>query len=190
MKTDEAMKYTSSPLTFIFKYIFPPIMIAGGIIGYLTLNNSDDVVMSNFSNAFGIAMIWVSIFLIQMPFRVKNVEVDENGLSIRSGNGSKAIPFKNIKSVSILDLTNPWMITVKYKDINKDQTNKLSYMPNSKYQRIMKLDEMTEYITQKAKAQNENYEESSTIKNLALLFLAGLPFLIGMIYFMSKTGFH
>ena len=190
MKTDEAMKYTSSPLTFIFKYIFPPIMLAGGIIGFLTLNNSNDEVMSNFSNAFGIAMIWVSIFLIQMPFRVKNVEVDENGLSIRSRNGSKVIPFKNIKTISLLDFTNPWMITVKYKDINKDQTNKISYMPNPKYQRIMNLDEMTEYITKKAKEQNDDFEESSTVKNLAILFLAGSPFLIGMIYYMSNTGFQ
>ncbi|MGX1927770.1 hypothetical protein [Flagellimonas sp. 2504JD4-2] len=54
----------------------------------------------------------------------------------------------------------------------------------------MKEDEMTEYLTKKARSENPNFEESSTKKNLLILFLAGLPFFIGMIYFISKAGFN
>ena len=184
------MTYNSSPQTFIFKNIFPIIMLGGGIIGFFTLKNSGDELLSNFANAFGIALVWISIFLIQMPFRLKKVEIDENGLKIKSGNDEQIIPFKNINSVLKFDLSNPWMITVKYLDSNKNENRKISYMPNSKYQRFMKEDEMTEYLTKQAKSKNPNFEESNTIKNLLIIFLAGLPFFIGMIYFMSKAGFN
>ena len=184
------MTYNSSPQTFIFKNIFPIIMLGGGIIGFFTLKNSGDELASNFANAFGIALVWISIFLIQMPFRLKNVEVDENGLKIKSGNDYQIIPFKKINSISKFDLSNPWMITVKYLDSNKNENRKISYMPNSKHQRFMKEDEMTEYLSLKAKSENPNFEESNTMKNLLILFLAGLPFFIGMIYFMSKAGFN
>ena len=182
--------YKSSPQTFIFKNIFPIIMLGGGIIGFFTLKISGDELASNFANAFGIALVWISIFLIQIPFRLKNVEVGENGLKINSGNGNQIIPFKKINSVSKFDLSNPWMITIKYLDSQKNENRKISYMPNSKYQRFMKEDEMTEFLTQKAKSENPNFEESNTLKNILILFLAGLPFFIGMIYFMSKTGFN
>ena len=165
-------------------------MLVGGIIGFITLKNSGDELAANFAIAFGIALIWVSIFLIQMPFRLKKVEVDEKGLKMKSGNGEQIILFKNIISVSKFDLSNPWMITVKYSDSTKNENRKISYMPNSKYQRFMKEDEMTEYLTEQAKSTNPNFEESNTIKNLLIMFLAGLPFFIGIIYFMSKAGFN
>ena len=184
------MTYNSSPQTFIFKKIFPILMLGGGIIGFIALRNSGDELASNFANAFGIALVWISIFLIQMPFRLKKVEIDENGLKIKSGNDNQIIPFNKINTVSKFDLSNPWMITVKYLDFAKNENRKISYMPNSKYQRFMKEDEMTEYLTQKAKSENPNFEESNTLKNLLILFLAGLPFFIGMIYFMSKVGFN
>ena len=184
------MTYISSRQTFIFKYIFPAVMLVGGILAFITLKNSGDELTSNFANAFGIALIGISIFLIQMPFRVKYVEVDENGLKSKSGSGNEIIPFKNVKSVSKLDLSNPWMITVKYLDSRRNENRKISYMPNSEYQRIMKEDEMTEYISNQARLKNPNFEESSILRNLLILLLAGLPFYIGIIYFISKTGIN
>jgi hypothetical protein len=52
--------------------------------------------VSNFANAYGIALVWVSIFLVQMPFRLKNVEVDENGINIKSRNDNQIIPFNEV----------------------------------------------------------------------------------------------
>ena len=184
------MKYNSSPLTFIFKYIFPAIMLISGIIGFVALKNIGDESLSNFANAIGIAMVWISIFLLQMPFRLKKIELDKNGLMIKLGNDEELIPFKNINSISKFDLSNPWMITVKYSDSTKNENRKISYMPNSKYQRFMKEDEMTEYLTEQSKSQNPNFVESNTMKNLLILMFAGLPFFMGTIYFMYKSELY
>ncbi|MGX1927771.1 hypothetical protein [Flagellimonas sp. 2504JD4-2] len=126
------MTYSSAPQTFIFKNIFPIIMLGGGIIGFFTLKNSGDELASNFANAFGIALVWISIFLIQMPFRLKKVDVDENGLKIKSASDEKIIPFRTIKSVSKFDLSNPWMITVKYLDSNKIEKFHTCQIQNTK----------------------------------------------------------
>ena len=181
------MTYNSSPQTLIFKNVFPILMLGVGIIGFVTLKNSTDESVSNFANAFGIALVWISIFLIQLPFLLKKVEIDENGLKIISGKNHQVIPFKNINTISKFDLSNPWMITVNYIDTEK-KNRKISYMPNSKYQRFMKEDEMTEYLIQKVKSENPKFETSNTLKMLLILFLSGLPFFIGVIYFMSKSS--
>ncbi|MEL6988787.1 MAG: hypothetical protein AAGK97_13310, partial [Bacteroidota bacterium] len=68
--------YTSSPQTFIFKYIFPVMFIGMGIFGYIMSSQQEETVY--FSKGFLVALIWVSIFLVQMPFRLKRITVDEN----------------------------------------------------------------------------------------------------------------
>jgi hypothetical protein len=128
--------------------------------------------------------------MVQMPFRLKKVEVDDHGLKIEPENREEVVPFKDVISVSKFGLSAPFLITVKYSDSNGVEDRKASYMINSKYQRFMKEDEMTEYLTERSRASNPNFEESSALKNIAILFLAGLPFFIGMGYFMSKTGFN
>ena len=165
-------------------------MLISGIIGFVTFKNSGNESLSNFANAFGIALVWISIFLLQMPFRLKEIEVNKNGLKIKSGNVEELVLFKNINSISKFDLSNPWMITVKYSDSTKNENRKISFMPNSKYQKFMKEDEMTEYLTEQAKSQNPNFADSNTMKNLLFLMLAGLPFFIGTIYFMYKSEFY
>ncbi|MEM9258536.1 MAG: hypothetical protein AAGA62_02750 [Bacteroidota bacterium] len=137
-------------------------MLGSGIIGFFILKNTGDESVSNFANSFGIAWVWISIFLIQMPFKLKNIEVDKNGLKVKSARNEELIPFKNIISVSKFDFTNPWMMTVKYLDAAKNECIKISYLPSPKHQRFMKEDEMTEYLTTQAKSQNPNFEESNS----------------------------
>ncbi len=162
-------------------------MLIGGTVAYLFLSSSGDEISTNFKNAFGIAFVWSAIFVIQMPFGLKEIEVDEKGIRVKSDSRDKTIPFKNVNSVVKFGLSNPMMVIVKYSTSDGNEKRKLSYMRNSKYQRIMKEDEMTEYLTNQAKANNPNFEESNTFKNLLILFLLGLPFFIGMFYFMTKT---
>jgi len=146
--------YKSSPQTFIFKNIFPFLMLGSGLFVFITLKNVGDEIASNFANSFGIALLWITIFLVQLPFRLKKVTVDENGLQIKTGNGVESILFKNINAVSKFDLASPWMITVKYTDSTKNEERKIAYMPNAEYQRFMKEDEMTAYITAQSKINN------------------------------------
>ncbi len=114
--------------------------------------------------------------------------VDEDGLTILSRSGQESIPFDNICSVSKFDLSNPWFMTIKYIDKTKNKTRKISYLPHQKHQRFMKQDEMTEYLVTQSRKYNPNYEDVSVIKNMIIVFLAGLPFFIGMLYFMCQSG--
>jgi len=164
-------------------------MIGGGITGLITLLNTGDGQLKNFAIAFGISLVWISIFLLKMPFNLKSISADENGIRIKSTKDFSIIKYNHVRSISKFDFTNPWMITLKYFDEIKGKEIKISYMPNSKYQKFLQDDEMTSFIMEKSKLNNPNFVESSTIKNLLLLFLAGTPFFIGMIYFMLKSGF-
>lgn len=163
-------------------------MLITALIVIFIFRKSGDESLIYFTNAVGIALIWVSIFIVQMPFRLKRIEVNEKGLKIKTGNRNGIIPFKNISAVSKFDFVNPWMITIKYLDPNTGKVRKISFMPDAKYQRFMKEDAMTEYLTQQSRLENPDFAESSTVKNIAILFLAGLPFFMGMIYYASKAG--
>ena len=178
------MIYKSAPLTFFYKNIFPIVVLIGGIIAFIALKNDGDNSTSNIAYAFGIIFFWNAIFLIQLPFRLKKITIDKDGVSIKTGNGAEIIPFKDIKAVSKYDLSNPWMLTIKYIDSNKNEDRKISYMPHSKYERFLQADDMTAYLREQAKINNPNFEESNTIKNFLILFLVQLPCLIGTCYFI------
>lgn len=178
------MIYKSAPLTFIYKYLLPIVVLLGGIIMFITLKNNGDESTSNIVYAFGIIFFWNALFLIQLPFRLKKITIDKDGVSIKSGNGAKIIPFKDIKAVSKYDLFSPWMMTIKYVDSKKQEERKISYKPHSKYERFLKADDMTAYLREQAKINNSHFEESNTIKNYLILALAELPCFIGMCYFI------
>ncbi len=163
-------------------------MIIGGGFAFVMLKNQDNGLASNFANAYGIALTWISIFLVQLPFRLKKVTVDDKGLKIKSDDGNKVIPFKEVYAVSKFELTSPWMVTVKYFDSVSGEKIKIAYMPNQKYQKFMKDDDMTAYLKNESKTNNPAFEESNNLKNLLILFCVGLPFFIAMFYFMSKSG--
>lgn len=107
-------------------------------------------------------------------------------MKLKTKNGEQLIPFQKIYSVSLFDISNPWMPTIKYLDTKKNKYKKISYIADHKYQRVMKEDEMTAFLTKQARLNNPDFEESSVSKNRMILFLAGLPFTIGMIYFMMQ----
>lgn len=113
--------------------------------------------------------------------------VDDQGLHIKSGRNDKLIPFRNITTVSKFDLASPWAWAIKYVNPSKNTHHKISYIPKAEYQQGFKDDEMTAYIIDQARANNPNYQQTSTVKNLLILFIAGLPVGIAMIYFMTQT---
>ena len=72
------MTYQSAPFITFMKYVFPIIFIGGGIFTIITFSSFADEKQINFLYAFGIALFWVSIFMVQMPFRLKSITVDED----------------------------------------------------------------------------------------------------------------
>ena len=189
-RKEQLTMYKSSPQTFIFKYIFPVLFFTGGILSFIILHNFGDESLANFAKSAGISFVWIAIFVAQLPFNLKSIVVDKEGIKLPMESGEKLIPFKDVQSISKLDLYCPWLVTIKYMDSAKKEIQRMAFMPNAKYQRFMKEDEMTAYIMEQAKKQNHSYQESSTLKNLLILCVVGLPFFVASLYFLFKSEMY
>jgi hypothetical protein len=64
--------YKSSPFTFVFKFIFPVFMLAGVIFGIYMSWIEGTPESQGFAKAMITITVWISIFLVQMPFRLKH----------------------------------------------------------------------------------------------------------------------
>ena len=178
--------YKSSQLTIIFKYFFPVIMITFAILGILKLWTSEIPESHDFAKGFIFMAIWVSIFLVQMPFRLKSVETTEQGLLIKDFGKKMLIDYRDVHWISKYDITCPWAITIKYRDKDSEKDKKVSYMPGQSTQQLFKNDTMTQYIMDQIKAHNPDYskdDQPSAFKNMIITTLLGLPFLLAFLYF-------
>jgi hypothetical protein len=132
-----------------------------------------------------IVIIWSGIFLVQAPFRLKNIKADDNGVTIK---GSEThIEYRNVISVSKFDLAGPHFITLKYFDPCSGSDKKVCYIPDHKDKRSMDDDAMTSFIKSKAKVSNANYVEKSTFKNFAILLLLAVPTMALAFYFINQN---
>jgi len=173
--------YKSSKQTLIFKYIFPILFILGLIFPFLFSNFIEES-PDGFSLAFAIVSIWISIFLVQMPFRLKNIETSDDGVKI-IGKQNKLIPFSDIESVSKFDVASPWFMTIKYMDKQTQKNKKICFMPSHSDSRIMADDAMTSFIKSKIKKENQ----PSAVKNFLFLMLLSSPFTLAALYFLSQS---
>ena len=140
------MTYQTAPKTFFVKYILPAIVVLLFLFIVPAIWNGIDGVPLHFKYAFVIVFAWNLIFILQLPFRLKNMTVDDQGLHIKSGRNDKLIPFRNITTVSKFDLASPWAWSIKYVNPSKNTHHKISYIPKAEYQQGFKDDEMTAYI--------------------------------------------
>lgn len=137
-----------------------------------------------FTKSFTVAAIWVSIFLVQMPFRLKNIIANESDLIIMESNKQIHVDYKDVYWITKFDISSPWFITLKYRDINTGLDKKISYMPSKKDQKLFADDLMTQFIRNKIKInRTRDIQEPSVIKNLILIGLLSLSVLALMIYF-------
>ena len=179
--------HKSSPLTFIFKYIFPAFMIVGMIYGNLMTWTEGSPESQRFAMATLIASLWASIFIVQMPFRLKYIRTSETGIIIKTRGIEKLVYYKDIEWVAKFDFTSPFFMTLKYHDNEDGLYKKISYMPSQNDQTIFGSDEMTKYIKEKISTENPEYSKESqpsTIKNFLRTTLIGLPFFILIFYYM------
>jgi len=185
--------YKSSSQTFIFKYIHPFFIIFGGLFGIYALYNFGGQGGSGFIKAFCIAYLWTFIFLIQVPFRLKSLEADVDGVKIISRNTKELIKYKNIEYISKFDLAAPWFTTIKYKDDISNLSKKIAFIPSPKDQVIFKEDNLSSYIKANMKLHVPHYHDSmhpSTFKNMGRLFLLATPVIGLMLYFMKDIFFQ
>ncbi len=184
----ENISFKSSKQTVLFKYFFPFLFLIG-FISAISANSILGKTPDGFPQAFLIITIWLSIFLVQVPFRLKNVTALNDGIIIK-GLDKKIIPYQDIISVSMFDLAGPWFVTIQYEEKSSLQRKKICFIPSSSDKRIMADDEMTKFIKNKMQIENpSNYElnQKSSIKNFFIMMLLGAPFAILAFYFLSSS---
>jgi hypothetical protein len=182
--------YKSSSFTFVFKYFFPIFMLGGWAFGIYMFSMDTENFDSNFAKGMSVMYVWMAFFLVQMPFRLKNIEVTETGISFMDFGKKILIDFKDIHWVVQGDLAGPWFFTIKYYDIESGQDKKICYMPAQKNQKAFTVDEMTAFIWKKIVQLNPNYDKKnqpSLLKNTILITILGLPFLALFLYFMQGS---
>jgi len=182
--------YKSSKQTLIFKYIFPFLFILGYTLAFIVSDFIEET-PEGYPMAFAIMSLWISIFLVQMPFRLKNIETSDDGVKI-IGRQNKLIPFSNIESVSKFDVASPWFMTIKYFDQQTQENKKICYMPSQSDSKMMADDAMTAFIKNKIKEENPHYSEEnqpSTVKNFLFLMLLSSPVTLAVLYFISEPWF-
>jgi len=182
--------YKSSPFTFVFKYVFPVIILASVFFSIYKSWNYGAPESLGLTKAIITLSIWILFFLVQMPFRLKNIETTEKGIFIKDYGTTKTVAYKDIAWVSKFDITSPWFVTIKYKDESTGAYKKISFIPNQRAQRLFANDEMSEFIKNKIISENVNYTEDnqpSKLKNILLLMILGLPFVLLAFYFMNDT---
>lgn len=179
----------SSSQTFIFKYLFPVLMLGMALFIIYIMYFQGDEMSKGFAKAFAVAFLWISYFLIQMPIRLKSIEAKENGIIIKN-NESQPIEYKDIVWVAKFDITSPFFVTIKYRNKISDSYKKIAYMPNQRDKKMFVDDTLTAYIKNMVKKSNPDFTREkapSTMKNFLFMMLLSLPFIILMLYFLNES---
>jgi hypothetical protein len=165
-------------------------MLSGVIFGIYMSWTEGTTESQGFAKAMITVTLWISIFLVQMPFRLKNIETTEKGIIIKDIGKENFVDYKDIEWITKFDFSSPWFVTIKYLIKETGEYKKISFMPNQRDQRFFANDAMTEFIKNKIIEENLNYSKDSQpsqIKNLALLMVLGLPVAILAFYFMNES---
>lgn len=179
--------FKSSSSTDFFKYFFPVIMLAGAVFGIYTSWTQGTPESQGFAKAMTVAVLWISIFLVQMPLRLKYIEADEEGIRIKDRGGITRVNYKEIDWITRYDLSNPYFVTIKYLDKNSGEHKKVSFKPVQSSQKPFSNDAMSEFIKKKIISDNPNYspeDQPSQVKNFILMILMGTPAAVLMYLFM------
>ena len=171
--------YKSSPLTPVFKYLFPVFLIFGA--GFNIYNsrihgNPDSL---GFTKGIIVITIWISYFLFQALFRLKIIEATDSDLMIKEFKKQTIIQYKDVHWITKFDISCPLFITIKYREKESAVDKKISFMPLQADQRPFTNDAISEFIKDKIKVHNPNYSKDtqpSVFKNILILTLLGLPY--------------
>ena len=160
-------------------------MLAGAIFGIYMSWTEGSPESLGFAKGMLTVTVWISIFLIQMPFRLKNIETTEQGILIRDFGRETFVDYKDIQWISKFDFSSPWFVTIKYNEKETGGTKKISFISNQQDQRFFGNDAMTEFIEKKIAEENLDYSKPSKVKNFVILMILSLPFTVLALYFMN-----
>ena len=183
--------YKSSSQTFIYKYLFPVIFIFGPIFHMYAFWKSNDPELIATAKGFTVMYIWIFIFLVQLPFRLKNIETSDKGIIIKDFRKKALIPYHDLIWIAKFDITCPFFVTIKYREDNTGLEKRVSFIPAKDQQRCFKNDAMSEFIkSQIKKEDNElsNEKQPLQFRNFIIVLLLSLPFFLLSLYFMDQLN--
>jgi hypothetical protein len=175
--------YKSSNLTFFYKYIFVPIWL----FGYLWMKFNH---LNNYSELkyFEILILWPLSWMTVLMIRLRNIEVTDNFIVIKSFRKQHKVAFKDIEYVSQPLLISPKIVSLKYNDIETNETKKILFMLSLRSVLFDLFEEadITKLIRAKIISENKSYTEANSPYRwlpIAYIFLTGLPILLFILLF-------
>lgn len=181
--------YKSSPITIFFILFVPAFFIIATIINMYSIWSQGVDQHIGFGKAMSINTIWVGFFIIQFPFRLKNIVAADMGLLIKGlGKNASLIDYKDIDYIARFDILNPFFMTIKYRDQISGEHKKIFFMPSKGDQRIFADDKLTERIKELMKKNNPNWSEDhfpSSIRNFIVLIAICIPVGLLSFYFLN-----
>jgi len=179
--------YKSSFKTYVFKFIAPVGLLIWGCNLYINFS-LEGIGFSNNSNiGFLLLFLWVAYLVISTSIQSKYIYATNDELLIKKGNQRLELLYSDIISISIIDISAPFGVTIKYKDNRSRGIKKITYFPQEGSQSVFKEDRMTAFIKGKILEYqpNRTIEHPSTVKNGFILLIVNLIVVIPIFCLIS-----
>lgn len=181
--------FKSSSSSNIYKYLYPVLTLALMVYFLYVFVNKAGELSLEYIVATILMFVWIFVFSLQMPFRLKNIEADESGVHIMSKEGKKTVEYGDILWISKFDLSSPSLITIRYKDRATGLEKKVAYLPDRKAGAMMGDDELTGFIKNKVLLLNPELEDSmKKVQRSKYLVFITLSIIFIAIFALLITG--
>jgi hypothetical protein len=177
--------YRTSSLTFIYKYLFTPVLGGGFTIGLVFSQASNNPVIQKGSISVLIMLCVFLFWMFVMMIRLRSAEAMNDKLVIKTIQSQKSIEYKDILWITQLVMIKPVMISLKYHDRDTGVSKKILLMPERNIDlsglNSFKELEMTKFIRGKAMEANPSYSkfmEPSRWLSVGLIFLSLIPVIV------------
>ena len=149
-------------MTFVFKYLFGPIVVGTFLVGILSAWDSDDTFIWEWSRGAALMVALTLPWLVIIMARLRRVEANEQHIAVKTFSGNQIIEYKNIEWLYEIAL-NPILISVKYRDPQTGDSKKILMMPSAQRSgfKAKKEHAMTQYVRKQVLLANPNYSRES-----------------------------
>lgn len=186
----------SSSFTFIYKYIFTPLMIAGFGFGALMGFFQDNGFGITFAYAMTLSWLWFSFWLVLLSLRLRNVEATRENLVIKSFGKRKTVKYADVEWVSQPAMINPTVISLKYYDRETEESKRILVLPSTQSQMfafsLIQESDLTLFLRENISVAHPSYSkdnEPSRWIPLGLILLSGMPvFLFHLLVMQNIFG--
>jgi len=188
--------YKSSSFTFLYEFIFIPLMLTGFAFGTVISFIQSDESGIAWSYQMVLTGLWATFWLTLMSLRLRRIEATRESFVIKSFGKRKTVNYSDIEWISQLAMVNPAMISMKYYDRETEETKRILIMPSMQSQMfsfsLLTESDLTLFLRENITVARPSYSkdnEPSRWIPLGLIFLSGIPvFLFQLLIFQNIFG--